>query len=78
MATTGSSTTTPRTFDLGGMAQRIAVPHLVLTHLIPPPVTELDAESFAEDVRAGGFTGELTVGHDLLAVTARAPSPILR
>ena len=60
------------TIELGAMAQRIAVPHLVLTHLIPPPTSEGGAELFAEDVRAGGFTGELTVGHDLCTVTAPA------
>ena len=39
--------------------------HVVLTHLIPPPDDEVDAEAFAADVREGGYTGRVTVGTDL-------------
>jgi ribonuclease Z len=56
------------TVALGAMAQRSGVPHLVLTHLIPPPSTADDEQAFADDVRAGGFTGRLTVGRDLLTI----------
>jgi ribonuclease Z len=51
---------------LGALAQAAGVQHLVLTHLIPPPVQEGDEEAFAADVRAGGFTGRVTVGRDLM------------
>jgi ribonuclease Z len=61
------------------MAARAGVPHVVLTHLIPPPASPADAEAFAADLRAGGYTGEITVGEDLTAVTlagraGRAPA----
>lgn len=50
---------------LGAMAERAGVRHLALTHLIPSPRTELEAQGFAADVRQGGYTGVLTVGRDL-------------
>ena len=58
------------TVELGALAQRIGVPRLVLTHLIPAPtpgfVTEQD---FADDVRRGGYTGEVIVASDLTSLT---------
>jgi ribonuclease Z len=59
------------TVALGGLAAEAGVEHLVLTHLIPPPTTGDEVAAFAEDVRAGGYHGPLTVGHDLF--TARLP-----
>ena len=56
------------TVALGGLADDADVGHLVLTHLIPPPVDDASAAAFADDVRLGGYTGPLTVGHDLLTV----------
>jgi ribonuclease Z len=53
------------TVALGAMAERAGVRHLVLTHLIPPPDRPEDADAFAADVRAGGYTGRVTVGTDL-------------
>ena len=54
--------------EVGAMAARAGVGHLVLTHLIPPPKSEADKQAFADDVREGGFTGELTVADDLTSV----------
>jgi len=51
---------------VGRLAQQHGIPRLVLTHLIPAPQTDRDEQRFADDVRAGGFTGELTVGRDLM------------
>jgi ribonuclease Z len=56
------------TASLGALAREAAVGHLVLTHLIPPPNTPEAEAAFERDIRAGGYTGELTVGRDLLAV----------
>jgi ribonuclease Z len=56
------------TVALGEMAARAEVPHVVLTHLIPPPDLPGDAEAFAADLRAGGYTGRVSVGEDLLTV----------
>ena len=52
--------------DLGALAQRAGVKHLMLTHLIPPPERlERGEEHYIEAVRRGGFEGELIVGNDL-------------
>ena len=41
---------------------------LVLTHLIPEPRTADGRQSFVDDVRSGGFEGELIVADDLATV----------
>lgn len=56
------------TVALGAMAARAGVPHVVLTHLIPPPDTPDDAEAFVADLRQGGYDGRITVGEDLFRV----------
>lgn len=53
------------TVELGAMAERARVGHLVLTHLIPPPDDAASAEAFADDLRRGGYTGRVSVGEDL-------------
>ena len=56
------------TAELGGMAARAGVPHVVLTHLIPPAETPDDVETFVQDLRDGGYQGEITVGEDLTQI----------
>lgn len=56
------------THEIGALAERVGIPHLVLTHLIPPPANDEARQAFADDVRAGGYTGEITVAHDLTTV----------
>jgi ribonuclease Z len=56
------------TAALGAMAEAAGVRHLVLTHLIPPPADDVEEQAFVADVRDGGYTGPVTVGHDLLTV----------
>lgn len=51
--------------EVGALAQRAGVRTLILTHLIPAPETDRHREGFIADVRAGGFEGEVIVGHDL-------------
>lgn len=53
---------------IGPQAARLATPHLILTHLIPPPRNEEDEALYERDIRAGGFEGELTVARDLATV----------
>lgn len=53
--------------ELGAAAQRARVRKLVLTHFIPPP--RAGYEPFVEEVRRGGFTGELIAGDDLTTVS---------
>lgn len=57
------------TVELGAMAERAGVPHVVLTHLIPPPDSAGDADLFVGDLRRGGYRGRITVGEDLTTVT---------
>ncbi len=57
------------TVELGEMATRAGVPHVVLTHLIPPPEVTGDAEAFALDLRSGGYQGHITVGEDLTVIS---------
>lgn len=54
------------TVEVGRLAQEYGIPRLVLTHLIPAPQNDKDEARFADDVRRGGFTGELIVGRDLM------------
>lgn len=54
------------TVSLGTLAERASVPHTVLTHLIPAPASPEEEEAFAEDLRCGGYTGDITVGRDLM------------
>lgn len=53
--------------DLGAAAQRAGVAHLVLTHFIPPPLDGY--EPYLDEVRRGGFTGDLVAGPDLTTVS---------
>jgi ribonuclease Z len=57
------------TVELGAMAARTRVPHVVLTHLIPPPDAPADVEHFADDLREGGYDGTVTVAEDLATFT---------
>ncbi|GGQ35342.1 ribonuclease Z [Streptomyces pseudogriseolus] len=57
------------TVALGDMAERVGVPHLVLTHLIPEPTSPDQVAEYEADIRRGGFTGRISVGHDLMTVT---------
>jgi ribonuclease Z len=65
--------------DLGAMAQRAGAKHLMLTHLIPPlgarqqgpykvPGGALSASDYAKSAQAGGFSGNIVVGTDLISV----------
>jgi ribonuclease Z len=62
--------------DLGAMAERAGVEHLMLTHMIPSlnttshgpysiPGGALEDDDFVDAVRSGGFKGEVHVGKDL-------------
>lgn len=61
------------TVALGGLAEAAGVGRLVLTHLIPPPPDDAAVAAFADDVREGGYTGPLTVGHDLFSLDLTRP-----
>lgn len=61
------------TVALGALATRVGVPTLVLTHLIPPPTDAASASAFTDDVRAGGYAGEVIVADDLTTITVERP-----
>ncbi len=64
--------------ELGGLAARAGIGQLVLTHLVPPPLNDRDAEAFVTDVRAGGYDGPVHVGLDLLRVAVNPAGRLKR
>jgi len=65
--------------DLGALAQRAGVAHLMLTHMIPAlgttahgpftlPGGPVGADDFAAAARQGGYSGKIHVGGDLLSL----------
>ena len=58
--------------EVGALAKRAQVSHLMLTHLIPPANTAAEELAFATDAREGGYEGEISVGRDLMTWSAGA------
>lgn len=50
---------------MGRQAAELGVPTLMLTHLIPPPTSDDERQDFVDDIRAGGYEGEVMVCDDL-------------
>lgn len=50
---------------IGKQVAELGVSNLILTHLIPPPETESEKQLFVEDVRSGGYEGQIVVADDL-------------
>jgi len=57
------------TAAIGKQAAALETPTLILTHLIPPPRNDAEEQAFADDVRSGGYDGNLIVARDLTTVT---------
>ncbi len=57
------------TREIGAQASELGIPVLMLTHLIPEPHSEADKQRFFDDVRKGGYQGDLIVCDDLDSVT---------
>ena len=53
------------TVALGAMAHRADPGALLLTHLAPPPRSDQDKQSFVDEIRRGGFLGDVRVCDDL-------------
>lgn len=53
------------TFPLGAMAERAKPGILLVTHMVPAPRNEAERQVFADEIRAGGYTGELVICDDL-------------
>ena len=54
--------------EIGEQMQRLGIPTVMLTHLIPP-ANQDGGDGFEADVRAGGYTGRVIVCDDLEALT---------
>lgn len=50
---------------IGAQAAELGVPTLVLTHLIPAPTDAAGRQRYIDDVRSGGYQGEIVVADDL-------------
>ncbi len=50
---------------LGGMMSGTDVPVLMLTHIIPAPESDADEQALIDEVREGGYRGDIVVGKDL-------------
>lgn len=57
---------------IGRQAAELGVPRLVLTHLIPAPTNDAERRLFVDEVRRGGFEGELVVADDLYTTAVGA------
>ncbi len=53
---------------IGRQMAELEVPTLLLTHLIPAPSDAAGAQAFADEVREGGYQGDLVVCEDLHTV----------
>lgn len=53
---------------IGRQMAELAIPTLMLTHLIPAPRTKDDEKMFVDEVRAGGYEGQVLVCNDLDSV----------
>lgn len=60
------------TIEIGAQMERLGIPRVMLTHLIPPPGSPEDMDGFADDVRSGGYTGEIIVCDDLTSTDLSA------
>ena len=54
---------------IGTQAQELEIPTVMLTHLIPAPVNDAERQLFVDDLRYGGYTGEILVCDDLTSVS---------
>ncbi len=53
---------------IGKQMAELEVPMLMLTHLIPAPKSEADRQAYVDEVREGGYQGEIMVCDDLDSV----------
>jgi ribonuclease Z len=57
------------TVELGRMAQSINIPTVILTHYIPSPRDDAAKQAFVDDLRRGGYQGQIIAADDLSSVT---------
>jgi ribonuclease BN (tRNA processing enzyme) len=54
--------------SVGELADELGLREVVLTHLLPPPLTAADEQAFVDEARAGGYSGRLVIAHDLMVL----------
>jgi ribonuclease Z len=54
---------------VGELSAAVGPRQVVLTHLIPAPRGEADERAYVDEVRAGGYEGNVVVARDLLRMT---------
>ena len=54
---------------LGGLAARIGVPILVLTHMIPAPRNDAQEQALANEILNAGYEGDVIIAKDLTKVS---------
>lgn len=54
--------------SVGELAGELGLRRLVLTHLLPAPVTVDDETAFIEEARSGGYEGDLVLARDLMVL----------
>lgn len=59
--------------SVGALASVVRPATLVLTHMIPAPITENDDAAYLADVRRGGFDGHTIVARDLTRIHVTRP-----
>ena len=60
---------------IGRQAKDLGIETLVLTHLIPEPTSDDEVAEYVDDIRSGGFEGELVIARDLDSVVLTADGP---
>lgn len=54
---------------IGAQAAALGTPTLMLTHLIPAPADDAERQAYVDEVREGGYTGDVIVCDDLTSFT---------
>jgi ribonuclease BN (tRNA processing enzyme) len=60
--------------SVGALAAVVRPATLILTHLIPAPISDDDDAAYLADVRRGGYEGETIVARDLTRVHVIPPT----
>lgn len=53
------------TIALGAMAERASPNLLMVTHMVPSPRNDEETQAYVDEIRAGGYQGELMICNDL-------------
>jgi ribonuclease Z len=54
--------------SVGSLADSLALRRVVLTHLLPAPLTAADCQAFVDETRDGGYMGDLVLARDLMVL----------